>query len=104
MSGPHCARERESDFERLVGQNLWRLDSLVKQVGDFASSGKVGTVPCGEEPTRASPGAVFEMLLHTLPLETYAVSFFVLAINQPMQLQFWSQSFFFLKLLNGCSF
>ena len=36
VSEPHCERERESDFERLVGQNLWRLESLVKQVGDFS--------------------------------------------------------------------
>ena len=57
-------REQESDFERLVGQNLWRLESLVKQVGDFASSGKADAVPCGEEPTRVFPGAVFEILLH----------------------------------------
>ena len=56
-------RERESDFERLVGQNLWTLESFVEHVGDFASSGKVETVPCGEEPTRVFPGAVFEILL-----------------------------------------
>ena len=45
VSEPHCVRERESDFERLVGQNLWGLESLVKQVGDCASSGKADTVP-----------------------------------------------------------
>ena len=56
---PHCVRERKSDFERLVGQNLWRLESLVKHVGDFASSGQVDIVPFGEEPTRVFPGAVF---------------------------------------------
>ena len=63
MSEPHCVTERESDFERLVGQNLWRLESLVKQVGDFASSGKADTVPCGEEPARVLPGAVLGILL-----------------------------------------
>ena len=60
----HRVRERESDFERLVRQNLWRLESRVKQVGDFASSGNTDTVPCGEEPTRVVPGAVFEIVLH----------------------------------------
>ena len=40
------------------------LESLVKQVGDFASSGKVGFHSCGEEPTRVFPGAVSEILLH----------------------------------------
>ena len=64
VSEPYCVRERESDFERLVGQNLWRLESLVKQVGDFASSGKTDTVPYGEESTRLFPRAVFEILLH----------------------------------------
>ena len=64
MSKPHCVRERETDFERLVGQNLWRLESLVKQVGDVASSGKVGTVPCGEEHPSVFPGAVFDILPH----------------------------------------
>ena len=59
MSEPHCVRERASDFIRLVGQNLWKLEALLKQDGDFASSGKVDTVPCGEEPTRVFPGAVF---------------------------------------------
>ena len=34
------AREREHGFERLVGQNLWRLESFVKQVGEFASCRK----------------------------------------------------------------
>ena len=58
-SEPHCVRERASDFERLVGQNLWRLESLVKQVEDFASSGKADTVPCGEESTRVFPAAIF---------------------------------------------
>ena len=52
-------RERESHFERLVGQNLWRLESFVKHVGDFASSGKIDAVSCGEAPTRVLPGAVF---------------------------------------------
>ena len=56
MSEPHCARERESDFERLVGQNLWRPESLVKQVGYFASSEKADA--------GVLPGAVFEILLH----------------------------------------
>ena len=58
MSEPHCVRERESDFERLVGQNLWRLESLVKQVGYFASSGRADTVR-GKEPTR-NPHACFQ--------------------------------------------
>ena len=62
VSEPHCVKERESDSEPFVGQNIWRLESLVKQVGDFASSGKVDTVTCGEEPTRVFPGAVFEIL------------------------------------------
>ena len=57
-------RKRESDFERLVGQNLWRLESLVKQVEGFASSARDDTVLCGEEPTRVFPGAAFEILLH----------------------------------------
>ena len=65
VSEPHCVREQASDFERLIGQSLWRLESLVKRVGDFASSGKVDTVRCGEEPTRVFPGAAFEILLHT---------------------------------------
>ena len=49
MSERHCVREREIDFERLVGQNLWRVEFLVKQVGEFASFGEVHpeTVPCG---------------------------------------------------------
>ena len=38
VSEPHCVRERETDFERLVGQNLWMFEFLVKQVGEFASS------------------------------------------------------------------
>ena len=63
VSEPHCVRERESDFERLVGQNLWRLEFLVKQVGDFASSGKVDEVPRGEERARLFQGAVAEILL-----------------------------------------
>ena len=28
VSEPHGVRERESDFERLVGQNLWKLTFL----------------------------------------------------------------------------
>ena len=36
VSEPHCERQRVSDFERLFGQNLWRLESFVEQVGDFA--------------------------------------------------------------------
>ena len=40
MSEPPCAREREHGFERPVGQNLWRLESFVKQVGEFASCRK----------------------------------------------------------------
>ena len=64
VSEPHCVRERESDFERLVGQNLWRLESLVKQVGYFASSGRDDPVLCGKEPRRVFPGAAFEILLH----------------------------------------
>ena len=63
VSEPHCVRERDSDFERLVGQNFWRPEPLVKQVGDFASPGKADTVPCGEEPTRVFPGAVCEIFL-----------------------------------------
>ena len=59
MSEPHCVRERDSDFERVVGQNLSSLGSLVKQVGDFASSGKADAVPCGEESTRVFPAPVF---------------------------------------------
>ena len=62
MSEPHGARERESDFERLVGRNLWRRGSFVKQVGDFASSGKAA-VSCAEEPTHVFPKSVFEILL-----------------------------------------
>ena len=38
VSERHCSRERKTDSERLEGQ---RLESLVKQVGQFASSGKV---------------------------------------------------------------
>ena len=64
VSGPHCVREGESFFERLVGQNLWRLESLVERVGVFASSGKADALHCGEELTRVFPGAVFEILLH----------------------------------------
>ena len=56
VSEPYCERERESDFERLVGQNLWRLESFVKQVGDFASSGKADFYSRGEEPTRVLQG------------------------------------------------
>ena len=63
-SEPHCERERASDFERHVGQNLWRVESLVKQVGDFASSGKADFYSRGEVPTRVLQGAVFEILLH----------------------------------------
>ena len=64
MSEPHRERERESDFERLVGQNLWRHESSVKQVRDFASSGKADIEARGEEATRGFPGAMFEILLH----------------------------------------
>ena len=64
MSEPHFVRERESKIERLVGQNLWRLESLVKQVGEFATSGKVETVLCGEERPPVFPGVVCEMVLH----------------------------------------
>ena len=53
-----------SDFERVVVQKLWRLESLVEQVGDFASSGKADTVPCGEETTCVFPGAVIDIFLH----------------------------------------
>ena len=56
--------ERETDFERLVGQDLWRVESLVKQVGEFVSYGKAEIVPCGEELPRVFPGVVFETLLH----------------------------------------
>ena len=63
VSEVHCVRKRESDFERLVGQNVWRLESLVKQVEGFASSGRADTVPCGTEPRRVFPGAAFEILL-----------------------------------------
>ena len=45
-------KEREIDFERLVVQNLRRLESFVKQVG----SRNVETVPCGEELPRSFPG------------------------------------------------
>ena len=55
-------RERESDFGRLVGQSLWRLESLVKQVGEFASSGKLETVPCGEELPRVFPGVAYMLV------------------------------------------
>ena len=41
VSEPHCVRERQTDCGRLVGQNLWRLESPLKQVGEFASSRKV---------------------------------------------------------------
>ena len=61
-SKPHCVREGETDVERLVGQNLWRLESLVKQVGEFAPSRRVETVPCGEELPRLFPGVAFEIL------------------------------------------
>ena len=37
VAEPHCVRERESDVERLVGQNLWRLETLVRPVGDLGS-------------------------------------------------------------------
>ena len=40
VSEPRCAREREHRFERPVGQNLWRLESFVKQVGELASCRK----------------------------------------------------------------
>ena len=63
VSEPRCVRERETDFELLVGQNFWRLESLVKQVGEFTSSGRVETVPCGEELPRVFPGAVFNIFL-----------------------------------------
>ena len=64
VSEPHCVRERETAFERLVGQNILRPQSLVKQVGDFASPGKVEAIPCGEERPHVFPGAVSEILLH----------------------------------------
>ena len=52
VSVPHSEKERESDLEQLVGQDLWRVESLVKQVGEFASSGKADFHSRGEEPTR----------------------------------------------------
>ena len=55
-------RDRETDFERLVGQNLSGLESLIKQVGEFVSSRKVETVPFGEELPRLFPGVAFEIL------------------------------------------
>ena len=56
----HCVRERETDSSGLWDNPL-RLEFLAKQVGEFASSGKVA--PCGEERTRVFPGVAFEILL-----------------------------------------
>ena len=64
MSEPHCERERASDFEGHVGQNLWRLESFVEQVGDFAFSGTADFYSRGEGLTRVLQGAVFEILLN----------------------------------------
>ena len=47
VSEPHCERQREL-FSN--GQNLWRLESLVKQVGDFASSRIADFYSRGEAP------------------------------------------------------
>ena len=63
VSEPHCEKERESDFERLVGQNFWRLESLVKQVG-LCLIWKSRFYSRGEEPTRVLQGAVSEILMH----------------------------------------
>ena len=49
VSEPRCAREREHGFERLVGQNLWRL-AVLRQTGRrVCFVQKAETVPCGEE-------------------------------------------------------
>ena len=63
VSELHCVRERETGLERLVGQNRWRIESFVKEVGEFASSGKVHPeiVLCGEERPRVFPVG-FEVL------------------------------------------
>ena len=63
MSVPHCVRERESDFERLVGQNLWRVESLVRS--EILPSEKSILSLVVWETTRVFAGAVLEILLHT---------------------------------------
>ena len=60
-----------------MGQNLWRLESLVKQVGEFASSRRVETVPCGDKLPRLFRGVAFEILLHIAKLTVTVVQRFI---------------------------
>ena len=69
--------ERRRNWFRAACDNLWSLESLVKQIGEFASSRKVETVLCGEDLPRLFPGVVFEILLHDAWLIVTLVQRFV---------------------------
>ena len=54
----HFLTRRETDFERLVGQDLWRLESVIKQVREFASHRKSRDCPLRRVPSTCVPGSL----------------------------------------------